>query len=148
MTEINEAREEAVQAIMLDTGKTREQAEAFLEIVGSAFARRGWIEGEPLLPDAIGERLETFLDRNGEEKPLSELAFKVLRGTRWDTASGGFVPDPGLWAVQVTGHHCCPLDITIDLPHAEAVAALEKFIADAQEALRKLKAQQEMGDDS
>lgn len=69
MTETNEARETAIEAIVRDTGDTREQAEAFLDIVGSAFARRGWIEGEPLSPDEIGERLDIFLGGKGEEKP-------------------------------------------------------------------------------
>jgi hypothetical protein len=53
-------REDAIKAIT-DGGKTREQAEAFLDILGSAFARRGWVEGEPLGPDAIAERLDTFV---------------------------------------------------------------------------------------
>lgn len=57
-------REDAINAIVT-TGKTREQAEAFLDILGSAFARRGWVEGEPLQPEAVAERLDTFLDPTG-----------------------------------------------------------------------------------
>ena len=53
-------REAAINAITTDTGKTREQAEAFLDIAGSAFRRRGWAEGEPLSQDEIAERLRRF----------------------------------------------------------------------------------------
>lgn len=52
-------REEAIKAIT-DSGKTREQAEAFLNLVGSAFARRGWVEGEPLDPEGITANAEAF----------------------------------------------------------------------------------------
>jgi hypothetical protein len=53
-------REDAIQALM-EKGKTREQAEAFIDLMGSAFRRRGWVEGEPLTQEQIGERLDTFL---------------------------------------------------------------------------------------
>lgn len=53
-------REEAIEAVM-GTGKTREQAEAFLDVMGSAFRRRGWAEGEPLSQDEIGARMDTFM---------------------------------------------------------------------------------------
>lgn len=39
-------RGDAAAAITEGTGKTREQAQAFLDILGSAFRRRGWVEGE------------------------------------------------------------------------------------------------------
>ena len=55
-------REEAVQAVMR-TGKSREQAEAFLALLGSAFARRGWTSGEPLSDEALAENLNTFIER-------------------------------------------------------------------------------------
>ncbi len=55
------ARGEAVRAIVEKTGKTPEQAEAFLDLVGSAFRRRGWVDGEPMTQDQIGERLDVFL---------------------------------------------------------------------------------------
>lgn len=54
-------RADAVEAIAEGTGKTAEQAEAFLDILGSAFRRRGWVEGEPLTEDEIGARLDTFI---------------------------------------------------------------------------------------
>lgn len=53
-------RDEAVAAIV-ETGKTPEEAEAFLAILGSAFARRGWIEGTPMSQDGIDANLRTFL---------------------------------------------------------------------------------------
>lgn len=55
------SREEAIQAITEKTGKTREQAEAFLDILSSAFRRRGWSEGEPLSQDEISDRLDKFM---------------------------------------------------------------------------------------
>ena len=55
-------REEAIDAVM-STGKTREQAEAFLNILGSAFTRRGWVGGEPLSEEAIGANLDVFIGR-------------------------------------------------------------------------------------
>ena len=60
MTE--DARERAIQGIMKN-GKTRAQAIAFLDLMGSAFRRKGWAEGEPLASDEISERLDTFLGR-------------------------------------------------------------------------------------
>lgn len=53
-------REDAIAAIVA-SGKTREQAEAYLDILGSAFARRGLVEGEPLPAEQIDEQLGTFL---------------------------------------------------------------------------------------
>jgi hypothetical protein len=53
-------REEAIVAIV-EKGKTREQAEAFLAIMGSAFRRRGWVEGEPLDDDALADQYQAFL---------------------------------------------------------------------------------------
>jgi len=53
-------RDEAVAAIVA-TGKTPEQANAFLDLLGSAFARRGWISGEPLGADEVAERFDTFV---------------------------------------------------------------------------------------
>jgi hypothetical protein len=58
-------RDEAVDAICAKTGKTPEQANAFLDILGSAFRRRGWSEGEPLSQEEIEERLGTFLEETG-----------------------------------------------------------------------------------
>lgn len=58
--------DESVDSLAESTGKSREQAEAFLQLVASAFRRRGWVEGEPLDQDQIKERLDTFLG-NSEE---------------------------------------------------------------------------------
>lgn len=60
------AREKAIEGICERTGKTREQAEAFLDILGSGLARRGWVGGEPLSQEQIGERFDTFM---GKEEP-------------------------------------------------------------------------------
>lgn len=57
----SDEREEAIAHIMRRTGKTREQAVAFLDILGSAFRRRGWAEGEPLDEPQVAERLDIFL---------------------------------------------------------------------------------------
>jgi hypothetical protein len=61
-------RSEAVAAIVAKTGKSAEQAEAFLDLLGSAFARRGWLDGEPLSQERIAERVDTFLAAAGEEE--------------------------------------------------------------------------------
>jgi hypothetical protein len=53
-------REDAIAAIT-PTGRTREQAEAFLDIVGSAFRRRGWADGEPLTEDEIAANINTLI---------------------------------------------------------------------------------------
>lgn len=53
-------REDAIKALT-DKGRTREQAEAFLDLMGSALRRRGWITGEPLSQEQIGERIDTFM---------------------------------------------------------------------------------------
>lgn len=63
---MNEQREKAIKAICERTGKTHEQAEAFLDLLGSGFRRRGWAEGAPLSQDEIGERFDTFMG-NGED---------------------------------------------------------------------------------
>lgn len=60
-------REEAIQAIMDETGRTKEQAEAFIDLLGSAFRRRGWVPGNPLPETAIVERLDTFLGEQDRE---------------------------------------------------------------------------------
>lgn len=52
-------REDAIEALT-SKGKTREQAEAFIDLMGSAFKRCGWIPGEPLDDNAIAERWETL----------------------------------------------------------------------------------------
>lgn len=58
-------REDAIKALT-GRGKTREQAEAFLDVLGSAFRRRGWVAGDPLTYEQLTERLGTFLGDPGE----------------------------------------------------------------------------------
>jgi hypothetical protein len=53
-------RQQAIDAIVAK-GKTPEQAEAFLAILGSAWARRGWADGEPMGDDEAQAALEVFL---------------------------------------------------------------------------------------
>jgi hypothetical protein len=55
------AKREDVITAMIATGKTREQAEAFLDILGSALKRRGWVEGQPLSQGEIKASLDAFL---------------------------------------------------------------------------------------
>ena len=86
---------------------------------------------------------------------MNEFGFKVLRRKRSPVAQALGATDPG-WAVRLRGVGEWPnysdVDIAGDefwgIAHTEAVAALEQFIAEAQEALAKLKAQQEMGGES
>lgn len=61
-------REDAVRAIVAN-GKTEEQAKAFLDLLGSAFARRGWIEGESLSAAAIAEKFDAFMGPSTEDQP-------------------------------------------------------------------------------
>jgi hypothetical protein len=68
-------REGVIQALV-NKGKTREQAIAVLDLIGSAFRRRGWAEGEPLTQDQIGERLDTFVGEPEQSSPLSSTTDK------------------------------------------------------------------------
>lgn len=61
------ARADAITAICKRTGKTREQAEAFLDILGSGLRRRGWIDGEPMSQAEIGNRFGTFMGEREED---------------------------------------------------------------------------------
>lgn len=82
---------------------------------------------------------------------MTEFDFKVKRGSRWDPEAKRSVPNPGSWAVFLP-HQCDAWDIAGEtdgahmdgVPHAEAVAALELFIAEAQQALEALKAEREV----
>jgi hypothetical protein len=70
-------REDAIEALMR-TGKNREQAEAFLTLLGSGFARRGWIDGPVLSDVEIRTEFEKFIgpccDLHGRNcEPPSEL---------------------------------------------------------------------------
>lgn len=53
-------REDAIAALM-ESGKTREQAEALLSIARSAFARRGWIDGEPDTQEQLSGHVDRFI---------------------------------------------------------------------------------------
>lgn len=63
-----EKREALLQDSMARMGKSREQVEAVMDILGSAFRRRGWVEGEPLSQDEIAERIDTMTGRAGTEE--------------------------------------------------------------------------------
>lgn len=63
-----ERREQVIQASMA-RGKTREQAEAFLDIVGSAFRRNGWAPGTPLTDEQVDKKLSTFMGTTDGERP-------------------------------------------------------------------------------
>lgn len=102
-------REDAIEAVM-NTGKTQEQAEAFLAIMASAFRRRGWAEGEPLNPDEVGEKLDAFLGGELDRAKESILHPHVA----------GFCPACGqeLLVLTDTGHIICALS---DCPNQGAV---------------------------
>ncbi len=88
---------------------------------------------------------------------MSEFGFAVRQGTTWE-GSEDFDPrpDPGMWCVFLP-HQCDAWDVAGErkseswregVPHAEAVAELEAFIVEAQEALAALRLEQEFGEDS
>lgn len=58
---MSEEREKAIAALTRDGTRTRAQAEAFLDLLGSGLRRRGWIEGEPLSDTEVDERFNTFM---------------------------------------------------------------------------------------
>lgn len=65
----NPEREKAIDGICRRTGKTREQAIAFLDVLGSGLTKRGLINAKVLSEDEIAERVHTFLggsDDSGE----------------------------------------------------------------------------------
>lgn len=62
-------REEAIARIVARTGKTSDQAEAFLNILGSAFKRRGWAEGATMTQEMITESLDAFLGAHEADAP-------------------------------------------------------------------------------
>ena len=53
-------RQDAINAIVAK-GKTPEQAEAFLALLGSAWVRRGWVDGKPLSDAEAKTAMDTFL---------------------------------------------------------------------------------------
>ena len=66
---MNPEREDAIRALTASGKRTREQAEAFLDIMGSAFRRRGWAEGQPLSQEQLSERLDAFLGHGPDGEP-------------------------------------------------------------------------------
>lgn len=60
-------RDEAMN-VLIASGKTAEQANAFLDILGSAFARRGWIDGEPLPADQLEDRWDKLSNPPSESE--------------------------------------------------------------------------------
>ena len=63
---VHTEREEAIGRIMHRTGKTREQAVAFLDVLGSAMTRRGLADAPLLSEDEIGERVDTFMGKDDQ----------------------------------------------------------------------------------
>ncbi len=83
---------------------------------------------------------------------MSEFGFKVIQCHDFDMETCRPKRDPnGKWCVALP-HQCDDWTITRGADylggegHAEAVASLELFISEAQEALAALKARQEHGD--
>lgn len=67
MPDTNPQREKAITAICERTGKTREQAVAFLDVLGSALTKRGMADAKVLTQDEVGERLGTFLGAEADD---------------------------------------------------------------------------------
>lgn len=57
----NPEREKAIEDICQRTGKTREQAIAFLDVLGSGLTKRGLANAKVLTEDETAKRVETFL---------------------------------------------------------------------------------------
>lgn len=53
-------RADAIAAIV-STGKTPAQAEAFLDVLGSGFRRRGWVQGDPLSRAEVDAKMMIFV---------------------------------------------------------------------------------------
>jgi len=59
---MNPKREQFIADYCAKSGKTREQAEAFLAVLGSAMAKRGiWPEATVLSDDETSEAVGTFI---------------------------------------------------------------------------------------
>lgn len=65
---MTDGREEFIRA-QIAAGKTREQAEAFLDLVRSAFARRGWAPGEPLDDEQRAAAVDALLGTEDQDQP-------------------------------------------------------------------------------
>ena len=73
---------------------------------------------------------------------MSEFRFMVIRDDAYDD-------EPERWRVELP-HQCDNWSISggyAGQPHADAVASLETFITEAQEALTALRAKKEQGND-
>lgn len=58
---MNAEREKAIEDICRRTGKTREQAIAFLDVLGSGLTKRGLAGGKVLTEQETAERVSTFI---------------------------------------------------------------------------------------
>src|SRR5690348_14055462 len=77
---MSDEREKFIASYCARTGKSREQAEAFLDVLGSGLRRRGLIPGEPLPQSAIKERLDTFMgDREPEDPDAPTIVDRCRR---------------------------------------------------------------------
>ena len=56
-------REKAIEGICQRTGKTREQAIAFLDVLGSALTKRGLASAKVITEDETAERVRTFIGK-------------------------------------------------------------------------------------
>jgi hypothetical protein len=81
------------------------------------------------------------------DNEIEPFGFTVERAGAYDFDRKEWAVIPGQWLVRLP-HHCCPLDLAHpdgDAAHADAVAALERFVAEAQQALAALKDEREFG---
>jgi hypothetical protein len=58
---VKESREEVIKALMEKTGKTREQIESFLAVLGSGMVRRGWWDGDVLSEEEQERHVKIFI---------------------------------------------------------------------------------------
>lgn len=65
-------RESLIEGLMAK-GKTREQAEAFLDLLGSAFRAKGWAPGKPLKSEEISEKLDVFIGEREKRTPTTDM---------------------------------------------------------------------------
>lgn len=59
-------RERAIEGICERTGKTREQAIAFLDVLGSALTKRGLADAKVLSEDEARAAVDTFIGRDSD----------------------------------------------------------------------------------
>ena len=81
---------------------------------------------------------------------MERFGFRAGRAREWNHEGTERVPTDD-WVVELP-HQCDAWSIAGEdgegVAHAEAVASLEAFIAEAQEALAALREQREFGDDA